>query len=135
MIKKITLIFLILILCACQNRIGTIKLLDNLKQSDISGIKLTYINKEVNDCYLTENDETTIIKSLAKFDLNKLEKTNKDFSDFDYLIIIETTSNTYQMSLSKTLNIISINEQVYLIDDNQKSILNDMLDCLNNISY
>ena len=112
-IKKISLLLVLFILVGCQTRLGTIKVLNNLKVSDISGI---YVKTNSCEGYLTENDETTIINILKKIDDKDLVELNLETSSSDYSLFIETNVCGYEL-LTVQPNIISIDKKCYKLDE------------------
>ena len=112
-IKKISLLFVLFLLVGCQARLGTIKVLDNLRVSDISGI---YIKTNNFEGFLTENDETTIINTLKKIDDKDFVELDFEVSSYDCVLLIETNVCGYEL-LTVQPNIISIDKKCYKLDE------------------
>lgn len=124
-ITKTLSLLLVFILCSCQARIGTIEVLDNLKVSDISGICVKKC--DTIQGFLTENDETGVIKELKKIKSSNLISSSSTKFDTEYFIVVETNNNKYEIHLFDTYNIV-INQKRYSIDESIVKTICDIID-------
>ena len=131
MIKRIILVLLTFILVGCQSRFGSIEVLDNLKISDISGIYVKANDSFLSHGYLTENDETSVIKELKKIKVNELEKTDNTVMDFNYCITIETNDKSYELLVLNPNNL-SIDRKFYKTSE---VVIDKIYDILSKVSY
>lgn len=127
-IKKISLLSVLFLLVGCQARLGTIKVLDNLRVSDISGI---YIKTNNFEGYLIENDETTIINTLKKIDDKDFVELDFEVSSCDCVLLIETNVCCYEL-LTIQPNIISIDRKCYKLNED---IFLTITSVINNANY
>lgn len=105
-------------------------MLDNLKVSEISGIRVKVNDSKVNDCYLTENDETAIIRLLKSIKTKDL-KPFEGIKDFEYCINIETANKSYELLLFGP-NTLCISGICFNIDE---KVLSSLLNVLKSITY
>lgn len=131
MIKKIILVFTILILVGCQSRFGAIEILGNLKVSEISGIYVKANDSFMSHAYLTENDETSIINELKKIKISDLKDIDSEIKDFDYCITIEANNRSYELLIFVPNNL-CIDGKYYKIDE---SVAIEIYNVLNSVSY
>ena len=130
MIKKVLLLFFVLTLCACQSRMGKIEVLNNLKVSEISGIHVRVNDSHINECYLTENDETIVIKLLKGIKTNDLKPLD-GIKDFEYCLNVETVNESHELLLFSP-NMICINGLWFNIDE---KVFSSLLNVLKSITY
>ena len=133
--KYLVITLLLITLTACNSRIGKIEMLNNLGVNEISGILVTKYDKndssKVYEVFLTENDESQVIKVLKKLNNKKLDYI-QDVADASYSLEIETIDSSYIVYLNMIdgTGDICINDTWY-----ESKLINKIYEVLDNISY